>query len=87
MNELSSLGLIANNIRCLTAYSLAGTIIDLTMVGSGGKILSTLYRSGYMFVGQQAGSAALRVRPAYRSYWRAEPHPEEWLLRAKTRKG
>jgi SRSO17 transposase len=24
--------------------------------------------------------AALRVRPAHRDYWRAEPHPEEWLL-------
>jgi SRSO17 transposase len=24
--------------------------------------------------------AARRVRPAHRDYWRAEPHPEEWLL-------
>jgi SRSO17 transposase len=24
--------------------------------------------------------AALRVRPAHRDYWHAEPHPEEWLL-------
>ena len=24
--------------------------------------------------------AALRVRPAHRDYWQAEPHPEEWLL-------
>ena len=24
--------------------------------------------------------AALRIRPAHRDYWRAEPHPEEWLL-------
>ncbi len=24
--------------------------------------------------------AALRVRPAHRDYWRAKPHPEEWLL-------
>jgi len=24
--------------------------------------------------------AALRVRPAHRDYWRAEPHAEEWLL-------
>jgi SRSO17 transposase len=23
---------------------------------------------------------ALRVRPAHRDYWKAEPHPEEWLL-------
>lgn len=24
--------------------------------------------------------AAVRVRPAHRDYWRAEPFPEEWLL-------
>ena len=24
--------------------------------------------------------AAVRVRPAHRDYWKAEPHPEEWLL-------
>ena len=24
--------------------------------------------------------AAVRVRPAHRDYWRAEPHPEQWLL-------
>jgi SRSO17 transposase len=24
--------------------------------------------------------AAVRVRPAHRDYWRAEPYPEEWLL-------
>jgi SRSO17 transposase len=24
--------------------------------------------------------AALRIRPAHRDYWRAKPHPEEWLL-------
>lgn len=24
--------------------------------------------------------AAVRVRPAYRDYWKAEPYPEEWLL-------
>jgi SRSO17 transposase len=31
---------------------------------------------------QKLGSrfAAVRVRPAHRDYWRAEPHPEEWLL-------
>jgi len=28
----------------------------------------------------QSRLAALRVRPAHRDYWRAEPHPEEWLL-------
>jgi SRSO17 transposase len=24
--------------------------------------------------------AAVRVRPAHRDYWNAEPHAEEWLL-------
>jgi SRSO17 transposase len=24
--------------------------------------------------------AAVRVRPAHRDYWKAQPHPEEWLL-------
>jgi SRSO17 transposase len=24
--------------------------------------------------------AAVRVRPAHRDYWKAEPHPQEWLL-------
>jgi len=24
--------------------------------------------------------AALRIRPAHRDYWQAEPHPEEWLV-------
>jgi SRSO17 transposase len=28
----------------------------------------------------QSRFAALRMRPAHRDYWRAEPHPEEWLL-------
>ena len=28
----------------------------------------------------QSRFAAMRVRPAHRDYWRAEPHPEEWLL-------
>jgi SRSO17 transposase len=28
----------------------------------------------------QSRFAAIRVRPAHRDYWRAEPHPEEWLL-------
>lgn len=33
-------------------------------------------------VGKKLASrfAALRVRPAHRDYWRAEPHLEEWLL-------
>jgi len=28
----------------------------------------------------QSRFAAVRVRPAHRDYWNAEPHPEEWLL-------
>ena len=28
----------------------------------------------------QSRFAAVRVRPAHRDYWQAEPHPEEWLL-------
>ena len=28
----------------------------------------------------QSRFAALRIRPAHRDYWRAEPHAEEWLL-------
>jgi SRSO17 transposase len=28
----------------------------------------------------QSRFAAVRVRPAHRDYWRAEPHAEEWLL-------
>jgi hypothetical protein len=28
----------------------------------------------------QSRFAALRVRPAHRDYWRAAPHPKEWLL-------
>jgi len=28
----------------------------------------------------QSRFTALRIRPAHRDYWRAEPHPEEWLL-------
>jgi SRSO17 transposase len=28
----------------------------------------------------QSRFAAVRVRPAHRDYWKAEPHQEEWLL-------
>jgi SRSO17 transposase len=28
----------------------------------------------------QSRFAAVRVRPAHRDYWKAEPHAEEWLL-------
>jgi SRSO17 transposase len=40
---------------------------------------TVLWRQG---TSQQLRSrfAAVRVRPAHRDYWRAEPHPEEWLL-------
>lgn len=30
--------------------------------------------------GLRSRFAAVRVRPAHRDYWNAEPHPEEWLL-------
>ena len=54
------LGVIGvNNILCLIAFLLAGTIIDLSSVGSSGEILETLYRSTYMFIWKTAGSMAL----------------------------
>ena len=48
----------------------------------------TLPPSAWQTVSWRAGSrgdlsgrfATLRVRPSHRDYWRAEPHPEEWLL-------
>jgi SRSO17 transposase len=48
----------------------------------------TLPPSAWQTVSWRAGSrgdlsgrfAAVRVRPSHRDYWRAEPHPEEWLL-------
>jgi SRSO17 transposase len=48
----------------------------------------TLPTSAWRTVGWHEGSrgelsgrfAAVRVRPSHRDYWRAEPHPEEWLL-------
>src|SRR5688572_16124304 len=48
----------------------------------------TLPPSAWQTVSWRTGSrgdlsgrfAALRVRPSHRDYWRAEPHPEEWLL-------
>ena len=44
--------------------------------------------SAWRTVGWREGSrgalsgrfTAVRVRPSHRDYWRAEPHPEEWLL-------
>ena len=48
----------------------------------------TLPPSAWQTVSWRTGSrgdlsgrfAAVRVRPSHRDYWRAEPHPEEWLL-------
>jgi SRSO17 transposase len=48
----------------------------------------TLPPSAWQTVSWRAGSrgdlsgrfATVRVRPSHRDYWRAEPHPEEWLL-------
>src|SRR5690349_5519119 len=48
----------------------------------------TLPPSAWQTVRWRAGSrgdlsgrfATVRVRPSHRDYWRAEPHPEEWLL-------
>jgi SRSO17 transposase len=49
----------------------------LSLPGAAWKIVS--WRQG---VKKKLTSrfAALRVRPAHRDYWRAEPHREEWLL-------
>src|SRR6059058_941868 len=51
-------------------------------------LASALPPSAWRTVGWREGSrgelsgrfAAVRVRPSHRDYWRAEPHPEEWLL-------
>src|SRR5690242_5123778 len=51
-------------------------------------LASALPPSVWRTVGWREGSrgglsgrfAAVRVRPSHRDYWRAEPHPEEWLL-------
>ncbi len=48
-----------NNLLCLLAFAIAGTILELSRTGSGGEILGTLYRSGYMMVWQTVGSIAL----------------------------
>jgi SRSO17 transposase len=52
------------------------------------QLAIALPSSAWKGVGWRQGSqrtlrsrfAALRVRPAHRDYWQAEPHPEEWLL-------
>ena len=51
-------------------------------------LASALPPNAWRTVGWREGSrgglsgrfAAVRVRPSHRDYWRAEPHPEEWLL-------
>src|ERR671927_259189 len=51
-------------------------------------LASALPPSAWRTVGWREGSrgelsgrfAAVRVRPSHRDYWRAEAHPEEWLL-------
>jgi len=51
-------------------------------------LASALPPSAWRTVGWREGSrgelsgrfAAARVRPSHRDYWRAEPHPEGWLL-------
>jgi len=53
------LGVIAiNNVLCITVYSLVAAGIDLLAPDSAG-FFSTLYRSGFTFVWQMVGSAAL----------------------------
>jgi SRSO17 transposase len=52
------------------------------------KLALTLPRSAWKDVTWREGTkrnlrsrfAAVRVRPAHRDYWKAEPHSEEWLL-------
>jgi SRSO17 transposase len=52
------------------------------------ELALALQKDAWRTVSWRAGSrnemtsrfAAVRVRPAHRDYWRAEPHPEEWLL-------
>lgn len=47
-----------NNIFCLTAFAIAGAVLDLSIAGSGGEMLATLYRSTYYLVWQMIGSVA-----------------------------
>jgi len=52
------------------------------------RLAAGVARSGWKTITWRKGKqrplrsrfAALRVRPAHRDYWRAEPHPEEWIL-------
>jgi Kef-type K+ transport system membrane component KefB len=54
------LGIIAvNNLLCIAAFGLVAATIDITSVEGGRALLDTLYRSGFWFVWEIAGSAAL----------------------------
>ncbi len=54
------LGVIAvNNLLCIAAFGLVAAAIDLTAIERGQAILEPLYRSGFWFVWEIAGSAAL----------------------------
>jgi SRSO17 transposase len=55
------------------------TVKELALSLPAGAWKNISWRQG---VGKKLASrfAALRVRPAHRDYWRAEPHAEEWLL-------
>jgi len=41
-----------NNLFCLIAFAIASACIDISMAGSGGEVLSTLYRSVFFLVGR-----------------------------------
>jgi Kef-type K+ transport system membrane component KefB len=54
------LGIIAvNNLLCIAAFGLVAAAIDITTTGSGRTIIDTMYRSGFWFVWEIVGSAAL----------------------------
>lgn len=54
------LGIIAvNNLLCIAAFGLVAAAIDVTSIEGGRALLDSLYRSGFWFVWELAGSAAL----------------------------
>jgi SRSO17 transposase len=55
------------------------TVKDLVLSLSPDAFKTVCWRIGVKD-GLESRFAALRVRPAHRDYWRAEPHAEEWLL-------